>query len=120
MNWKMTAKTILVQMHHKVSTFEILNKHLVLVIQNPLEDYMRREFSFSHIENAKLDDSFQLHSYDFNLANSPSLKLHSRTSTNAIGIAQALGLQTEARVELEALHLQLERKLSSQNILRLA
>jgi len=31
MNWKMTAKTILVQLHHKIDTFEYLNKHLVLV-----------------------------------------------------------------------------------------
>lgn len=31
MNWKMTAKTILVQLHHKIETFEHLNKHLVLV-----------------------------------------------------------------------------------------
>jgi hypothetical protein len=29
MNWKMTAKTILVQLHHKVDTFEGINKHLV-------------------------------------------------------------------------------------------
>lgn len=30
MNWKMTLKTILIQMHHKSETFENLNKHLVL------------------------------------------------------------------------------------------
>lgn len=49
MNWKMTAKTILVQLHHKISTFESLNKHLVLVIQDCLLDYIKKEFSFSHI-----------------------------------------------------------------------
>jgi len=47
MNWKMTAKTILVQLHHKIETFEHLNKHLVLVLQNHLLDYMKKEFSFS-------------------------------------------------------------------------
>ena len=31
MNWKMTAKTILVQMHHKIQTFEHVHKKLVLV-----------------------------------------------------------------------------------------
>jgi hypothetical protein len=36
MNWKMTAKTILVQMHHKVETFEHINKKMVLVIQDVL------------------------------------------------------------------------------------
>jgi len=29
-NWKMTAKTTLVQLHHKIETFEALGKHLVL------------------------------------------------------------------------------------------
>lgn len=41
MNWKMTAKTILVQLHHKINTFESLNKHLVLVSQDCLLDYIK-------------------------------------------------------------------------------
>ena len=49
MNWKMTAKTILVQMHHKARTFEAMNKLLVLVVQEPLLAYMKREFEFSHL-----------------------------------------------------------------------
>ena len=36
MNWKMTAKTILVQMHHKAQTFEHVHKKLVLVVQDKL------------------------------------------------------------------------------------
>ena len=36
MNWKMTAKTILVQMHHKSQTFEDVNRKLVLVMQDAL------------------------------------------------------------------------------------
>lgn len=36
MNWKMTAKTILVQLHHKVETLEHLNKRFALVIQDCL------------------------------------------------------------------------------------
>ena len=36
MNWKMTLKTIIIQMHHKSETFENLNKHLVLIIHKPL------------------------------------------------------------------------------------
>ena len=31
-NWKMTAKTILVQLNHKIATFEHLSKRLVLVL----------------------------------------------------------------------------------------
>jgi hypothetical protein len=52
MNWKMTAKTILVQLHHKIQTFEGVNKHLVLVVQDRLLDYMGREFSFGHLNEA--------------------------------------------------------------------
>jgi Restriction endonuclease NotI len=44
MNWKMTAKTILVQMHHKIHTFEHVNKKLVLVVQDKLLNYMSREY----------------------------------------------------------------------------
>ena len=40
MNWKMTAKTILVQMHHKIQTFEHFNKKLVLVVQDKILSYM--------------------------------------------------------------------------------
>ncbi|MDR0710796.1 MAG: hypothetical protein LBF67_00415 [Prevotellaceae bacterium] len=59
MNWKMTAKTILVQMHHKITTFENLNKHLILILQDCLMDYMKTEFSFEHISTApKVGDSF--------------------------------------------------------------
>ena len=43
----MTAKTILVQLNHKIATFEHLSKRLVLVLQDCLLDYMRREFPHS-------------------------------------------------------------------------
>ena len=42
MNWKMNAKTILVQLHHKVQTFETINKRFVLVIQDQFMNYMQR------------------------------------------------------------------------------
>ncbi len=49
MNWKMTAKTILVQMHHKIETFEHVNKKLVLVTQDRLLAYMSSEFDFAYL-----------------------------------------------------------------------
>jgi hypothetical protein len=49
MNWKMTAKTTLVQMHHKIETFQGISKHLVLVLQDVLMDYMKREFNFDDV-----------------------------------------------------------------------
>ena len=64
MNWKMTAKTILVQMHHKIQTFEHVNKKLVLVIQDKLLAYMTKEFNFSHLKTpALIGDSMHLHAY---------------------------------------------------------
>jgi hypothetical protein len=50
MNWKMTAKTTLVQLHHKIRTFEHINKHLVLALQDCLLQYMRDEFDFAHLQ----------------------------------------------------------------------
>jgi hypothetical protein len=41
MNWKMTAKTTLIQMHHKIATFENLGKRFVLVLQDCLMGYMK-------------------------------------------------------------------------------
>ena len=49
MNWKMTAKTILVQIHHKIQTFEHFNRNLVLVMQDCLLLYMKHTFKFSHM-----------------------------------------------------------------------
>lgn len=114
MNWKMTAKTILVQLNHKIQTFEHLNKHLVLVIQDRLLTYMRREFSFGHLsQQARVADPMHFHAYS--LANSDKghqIKLAERVSTDTAGIARCLGLQTEANVELEVIVAALEAKLS--------
>ena len=116
MNWKMTAKTILVQMHHKAETFEYLRKHLVLVIQKPFFDYMNREFSFSHIKGVRLGDTVHIHSYDFNdEGNFFKLSLNARVSTDSDGIAKALGLQAQAKVELEDIVRELEKKLLPEN-----
>ncbi|MDR1896365.1 MAG: hypothetical protein LBR10_06205 [Prevotellaceae bacterium] len=120
-NWKMTAKTILVQMHHKISTFENLNRHLVLVLQDCLMSYMRKEFSFSHISSIpKTGDSFHFHSYQL-LAecNRYQLSLLERASTDANGISKCLGLQAEANVDLEIILKTLENKISGKTLLKL-
>jgi hypothetical protein len=121
MNWKMTAKTILVQMHHKITTFENLNKHLVLVLQDCLMDYMKQEFSFEHISTTpKLGDSFHFHSYQLlTNANKYHLSLLERASTDADGIAQCLGLKAEANVDLEVMCRMLESKISERTLLRI-
>ena len=115
MNWKMTAKTILIQMHHKSETFEHLNKHLVLVIQKPFLDYINREFSFSHIQGARVGDPVHIHAYDFKeTVNHLHLSLDTRISTDSAGIAKSLGLNAQPKVELEELITTLEQKLSDE------
>jgi hypothetical protein len=116
MNWKMTAKTILVQMHHKIYTFEHLNKKLVLVVQDKLLNYMSREFKFDHLRKpASIGDSMHLHAYKMDVQADKSYKLtmQSRLSTDADGIGVCLGLQAEARIELEQIIQSLQAKISA-------
>lgn len=115
MNWKMTAKTTLVQMHHKIQTLEHLNKKLVLVIQDNLLTYMARQFSFGHVKNpAVIGDSMHIHAYRMDQVSDGSFKpiMQSRLSTDAEGVGICLGLQAEARVELEEILQALQAKLS--------
>lgn len=121
MNWKMTAKTILVQMHHKIQTFEHVNKKLVLVLQDKLFDYMTREFTFEHLKNpAVLGDAMHLHVYRLEKQPDRSFRLgmQSRISTDAEGIATCLGLQAEARIELAQIVAVLEAKLSPSTLFK--
>lgn len=121
MNWKMTAKTILIQMHHKSETFEHLNKHLVLIIQKPFMEYITREFSFEHITGARVGDPVHIHSYDFLERNQQlRLSLDSRRSTDSEGIAKCLGLNAPSKVELNDIIAVLEQKLSDEYRLVLA
>lgn len=121
MNWKMTAKTILVQMHHKIQTFEHVNKKLVLVLQDKLFAYMTKEFTFEHLKNpAVLGDAMHMHVYTLERQSNRSFKLglQTRVSTDAEGIATCLGLQAEARVELAQIVAALEAKLSPATIFK--
>ena len=114
MNWKMTAKTILVQLHHKVETFESVNKKLVLVVQNPLVAYMKKNFNFASFREARLGDAMHLHGYEL-VAKGRTLRLElaTRLSTDAAGVSQCLGLQISAKVELASIIELLESKLSA-------
>lgn len=113
MNWKMTAKTILVQLHHKIHTFEGLSKHLVLVIQDRLLSYMAKEFTFDHLNEPRTSDPMHFHAYA--MTSSPAghrIDLARRLSTDTAGIAKCLGLQSEAKVEMEVIIRLIEDKLS--------
>lgn len=119
MNWKMTAKTILVQLHHKIETFESINKHLVLVLQDHLMNYMQSEFSFDSIHDTPLvGDSMHFHSYKLNHAkNGLKLVLASRSSTDSNGIAKLLGLNAKANIGFNEIANILEGKISDSTIL---
>jgi Restriction endonuclease NotI len=122
MNWKMTAKTILIQLHHKVQTFQEINKHLVLVIQDHFMDYIRKGFSFDHLQEARLGDSAHFHVYKLHQAYQQGafrLELDTRFSTDADGIARSLGLQTNPKLELEEILRKLRAKLSENTRFRI-
>ncbi|MHB8095891.1 MAG: NotI family restriction endonuclease [Candidatus Aminicenantales bacterium] len=120
MNWKMTAKTTLIQLHHKVQTFEAIKKHLVLVIQDFLLDYLGKEFRFSHLNNACPNDPMHFHAYSMSAQKKFGyrLNLNSRLSTNSEGIAVCLGLQAETKVELGKIVEQVESKISKDTLFR--
>jgi hypothetical protein len=117
MNWKMTAKTILVQLHHKIETFEHLSKHLVLAVQDHLLEYMEREFALDHLNKPRQGDSLHIHAYSLEQHPQGScLQLTDRRSTDAAGIAKAMGLQAQARVELDVILTELQRKISDKTL----
>jgi hypothetical protein len=112
MNWKMTAKTTLVQLNHKIATFEHLSKRLVLVLQDCLLDYMRSQFKFERIQGTRDGDPMHFHAYELRKdASAYSLKLKERISTDAAGVAGCLGLRADSKVELAAILDQIEAKL---------
>jgi hypothetical protein len=119
-NWKMTAKTTMVQLHHKAETFQHINKHLVLVLQDCLFDYMSGSFRFAHIEDAKLGDPMHFHVYAQDIVRTqPRLELIKRKSTDAEGIAMSLGLQAKQKVELAVIIAALQAKMSDRTLLKI-
>jgi hypothetical protein len=120
MNWKMTAKTILVQLHHKISAFEYLQKHLVLIIQNHFLDYMKKEFNFTNVNNPALSgDSLQFHSYSLDVDDKNNLKLKERLSTNSIGVAECLGFNAAKNIDMEIIFEAIEKKISEKTLLKI-
>lgn len=117
MNWKMTAKTILVQLHHKIQTFEGVNKHLVLVVQDRLLEYMTKEFSFGHLSDPRTSDPMHFHAYSLKPNDKGHrLELVKRLSTDTAGIATCLGLQSDAKVDLEVIFGLIEQKITAKTL----
>ncbi|WP_025882011.1 NotI family restriction endonuclease [Segatella baroniae] len=122
MNWKMTAKTILVQLHHKIDTFESINKHLVLIVQDHLLEYMRKEFVFAYVNSQPLiGDSMHFHSYKLKKEDTNyRLVLDNRLSTDSDGISKLLGLNANANVGFDEIAKVLEVKISDATIFTIA
>jgi hypothetical protein len=110
----MTAKTTLVQLHHKIQTFEAINKRLTLVIQDCFLHYLRDQFQFSHLHQSRSGDSMQIHAYTMAKPSGTAyrLELTERLSTDSQGIAVCLGLKAGAKVELREIIQQIESKLT--------
>ena len=121
-NWKMTAKTILVQLHHKVKTFQHLDKHLVLVAQDNFVGYMKENFSFEDVRVPNNTDSMHFHSYKLSWNDKKDklgLELVERVSTDSDGLAICLGLKVEANVELATIINILQERISDSTRLEL-
>ena len=119
MNWKMTAKTILVQMHHKIETFEHAHKKLVLLVQDVLLDYMAGAFDFEHLSNPALyGHSMHLHAYRVTEQANRAFRLDlaARLSTDAAGIGKCLDLQAEARLGLPGIIQILQAKIGEDTL----
>lgn len=118
LNWKMTAKTILVQLHHKIETFEHIGKHLVLVLQDWLLAYMQKEFSFAHLADPKLGDSMHFHAYSLKVTDRQlRLALNSRKSTDANGVAACLGRPVKTTLALDQMVSFLQERISEKTLL---
>jgi len=112
MNWKMSGKTILVQLHHKVETFEHVGRHFVLVVQDRFLEEMEKSFSFGHIGPAKIGDTMHFHSYSLTEQGAGyRLELARRISTDSAGVQTSLGNASEARVELAVILSALQEKI---------
>lgn len=111
-NWKMSAKTILMQLHHKAETFEFLGKKLLLVIQRQFFDYMQREFQTEHFHAAEAHDTVHFHLYDcLDINDSYRLRLESRISTSAGGVERMLKLGNTAQITHDDVIAIIKRKL---------
>ncbi|MGV3732424.1 MAG: NotI family restriction endonuclease [Microcella sp.] len=121
MNWKMTSKTILVQMHHKAQTFASLDRHLVLAVQDRLLHYMQAEFDFAHFSDpAEMVNTVHMHGYGLTDVDNQArygLSLEKRISTDVAGIERSLGLRTDAVVQEGAMFEALTKKVSSKTLL---
>jgi len=89
----MSAKTILVQMHHKALSFEQLRRKLVLVMQREFFDYISKEFQTGQLHQQNNQDSIHVHVYQVGMVGSElQISLRDSRSTDVRGVEQMLNL----------------------------
>lgn len=119
MNWKHTLKTTLLQLHHKIETFENLNKKFVLVLQDHLVDDTGKKFRFDHVQTAKLGDTMHFHAYTLkDIEGVARLNLSYRLSTDVNGVALFLERKAAPKAELASILSTLQTKISNKTILK--
>jgi len=94
-NWRMTAKTILIQLHHKAPVFDDHGKKLLLVVQDAFLDKLREDFNFDDYREADPADLLHIHSYRLVYSERDGLgaftmELVDRISTGLAGIEKSL------------------------------
>lgn len=113
-NWKMSAKTILVQMLHKAPAMEALDKKLVLVVQEEFLAYIESEFTGSVFRKATLRDSVHFHTYSIVRSGSGwSLRTARQVSTSAAGVAELLMLGEKEELDEKTLIQRIQDKMKS-------
>lgn len=118
MNWKMTAKTTLMQIHHKANTFNRLGKKLVLIVQKPFLEYMQSQFDFSCFRDAEDSDPIHIHSYVLNQEGSHyRIRMDDCISTDLEGMTRCLAPYSEESMDPEEFANRLISKASSETLL---
>ena len=75
---------------------------------------MLGEFSFDHLNSARTSDPMHFHSYQLKqVKEGHRLELDKRMSTDTDGIARCLGLQSEAKIDLEVIVELIEKKITA-------
>ncbi len=119
MNWKMTAKTTLLQIHHKAKTLDHLGKKIVLVVQDCLYRYISAEFNISEVQAANRSDNVHFHIYGLNqqAEGSFSLSLADSYSTTPHGIELMLGTSRKVEISDDELKTKIGAKISGRTLL---
>lgn len=107
-NWKDAAKRSLVQLLHKVHTFEQLHKKIVMVVQTEFFQYLSTEFTTTHLSTNNLD-RLPAHFHVYEVGSHHHLSC--RYATNSEGIQRLLNLGRSASVTEREIVNQIQSKL---------